>query len=246
MKKGGSTIYCLNCGNKQNGGLFCGNCGSRFGEIVEETRYSRSKPTIELNPVKSRLIAYRDYLIQFIKKPDAILEDDNNHFGHGLTTLLMFIILLGFANYRMNPITLTVGSAIANTFIFIGMGLTFVILVLFLLLKLFGPDLEFKSIIGLYGAYLASNVVLILISLLLLLVNFTIIAFILLSISILYALVFLPLYLLTRLLAQQSSNMEPHYSYMAYLVLFYCLYSLYLTIVVDAKLADLLLWLTQF
>lgn len=245
-KKGGPRIYCFNCGVEKGTGRFCGNCGVSMEEIVELKRYSGNPTTLKLESFKSKLVLYREYFINSLKKPDSVLEQDTTHFGHGLTTLLLFITLLGFANYLMNPVSTKLVPAVGNVFVSVGMGLALSIGALFLLLTFFGNAPEVKSIIGLFGTYLVLVTVPVGLSLLLLLLKASTIAFILLTISILYAIMFLPLYLLTRLLGNKSSTLEPYHSYIAYLVLFYSLYYLYLTIVFDAKVTDIFSWLTQF
>ncbi len=196
--------------------------------------------------VKSKVKAYRDFCFHYVKYPDEILKSDNQKFGFGVTTFLLIILFLGVANYKIKPTDVGFITSIGEAFLFVGMNILLAAASLYLISTLFGPPLEGKLVVSIYGTYLLPVMLMTVMAALLSILNLFSIVVVLLTISFLYAVLFLPIYILIRLLVQQSNNLMPIYSYMSYLVLFHSFFFLYMNIVLNANMTKLISWLTQF
>ncbi|WP_148085383.1 hypothetical protein [Filibacter tadaridae] len=208
-----------------------------------EMRTSRVQPNENVEKVKGSLQAYWNYLLRYLKKPTEAFRRAEGEFIFDVVTLALFALFIGIVNYALksshDSATLSFVSIVSDTFFFIAFGMLIVLISLYLINKFLGAELTLKTLTGIYGTQLIPLLALSLLTFVLILIKSVVIGNVLLLAIVLYAIFVLPLYLLTRLLATTSSNLDPHYSFISYLILFTLLFSFYLRVILDKGLGDI-------
>ena len=116
-----------------------------------------------------------------------MFERNEGEFLHGALTIVLFAMLTGVSYYglkiRFSSEIVSFFPDVGATFLFIILSISIAIISLFLINKFFGPELDFKTITGIYGTHLLPMIALILLSFVLILFKSAIFGDILLSIS---------------------------------------------------------------
>jgi hypothetical protein len=206
-------------------------------------RQSRERPNMGVEKVKGTLIAYRKYFTHYFKKPVDVFLQNENEYLNGVITIVIFALLTGISYFGLRDSFDSIESSffqvVSETFLFIVVSTFIALLSLYVINKLFGPELELQNIIGIYGTHLFPIIVLVLLSNVFILMNLIVFGNVLLVVAVLYAIFILPLYLLTKLLAQQATNIDPHYSFISYIIVFSILFSAYLLLATDLNIGDI-------
>ncbi len=266
---------CLSCSSQQEEGKFCGQCGGALVAMdgreeaatlsQTNTESIGASNSIHVENVKKHSKQYWSYVIEFIKKPSQVFSNGEQSFFNGLITILLYAIMVAISLYAfIKSITkqylggfgnwfeqdYNIGPSFFSTFtsvgIFILLSILIVLVSLFIIGKIFGKGYSFKELVGYYGTHLLPIVALSIISLLLILIKSYMYGNILLSVTVLLALVVVPLYIIGRLLAFQSKIIDSFYSYLLYIVLFVVLFSILSSVVVDSTIGQYLDYFMEY
>ncbi|WP_342513158.1 CHY zinc finger protein [Sporosarcina sp. FSL K6-1522] len=244
-------MICIHCGNEQRAGRFCGNCGKRLGKhIVPPTVAVEANVHIEKLKTQSKM--YGAYFIEHVKKPSLIHTRGETAFSNGLVNILLLGILISCSLYTFTrglseSITPGFFSFFGGMLIFTLATMGIALLALVLITTFFGPPHSFKAMVGLYGAHLSPLLIGAVVSLLLMFVKSLLYGNLVLGIVFILAVFILPLYLMSFLLTQNPTNIDPLYGFMLYIVTFTVLFILLMAILTDSMISDyltgLLYWL---
>ncbi|WP_318617275.1 hypothetical protein [Sporosarcina sp. YIM B06819] len=214
-------MYCIHCGHHQREGKFCASCGTVIGDRlagVMETRAVKLKPQSSGYAKKMQALStqYWRYVVKYLKRPVEIFEAGEKEFSHGLVTIGLLTIVAGLAKDLESPSLLAIGGAIAYAIL----AMMIVLGSLYITVLFVGPEQSIKKLVSIYGTHLISSIILVVIAYLLLLLKVTTIGNLLLLFALLFTLLLVPLYILTKLLKQDTSIIDPLYSLVVYVVIF--------------------------
>ncbi len=250
-------MYCINCGHNQGEGKFCANCGTVLGNDVAEyvqtkgraAAKAESKQSDYFEKVKVLAKMYWGYFLNYLKHPTEVFKQGEKEFANGLTTIVMLAIFIGLAIFSLLKGTTSSLHAAYGPSLFAAMGYSFVYVLisaaivigsLLLTIKFLGPDQSLRSIIGIYGTHLIPSTFLVLVALILLIIKAHVIGYLLLSFTLLFALIIVPLYMLIKLLTQEATTLDPLYSVLVYLVVFAIIYGIFLGVLGDSLLSGMM------
>lgn len=233
-------MQCSECGTKQHEGKFCGDCGGQLIEATDGEGHSQEQIAASEEPATATTAststnesmekvmemsrAFGAYFTHYLKQPSRIFSKGSDEFKNGLISMIVVAVLFALAFYNlikfdfygMGPSFLSVvGNALFGIAVFIAV----IISLLFLINKFFGgKNLTFADIASIYGVHLLPVVILVGATLLLALANSLTLASVLLSISMIFITIILPLYLISSLLTQHPKGVDPLYGYVFYIV----------------------------
>lgn len=251
-------MYCINCGHKQIEGKFCAICGMALGDNligVEQTRSRRagkynlqSNAYVEKVKISSKM--YWDYFLNYLKHPSMVLEQGEKEFSKGIINIVTLAFFVGLFLFTfMKRVTLSIleasyepsfFSVIGSSLLVVFISTAIVVGSLFLTIKYLGPEHSFKSFVGIYGTHLIPSTFLILIAYILLLLKAYTYSNFLLSFALLLAFFIIPLYILIKLLAQETLLIDQLYCVIAYIVIFGIAFSIYLILLEGSLIGDIL------
>ncbi|MER2090420.1 MAG: hypothetical protein ABS920_11835 [Sporosarcina sp.] len=268
-------MNCVNCGNSQEVGKFCGKCGTPFAPVNNETATPEQaattanrageghmhqapntaqaqqmpqpapvEPNIHVEKIKAQSKMYGGYFMQHLKRPSHAFNQSQEGFVNGLISVILLGVVFALivsavsssflSSYGPSFISVF-GSTIISVLIVVGLP----IVTLFIINKLFGPQLSFKSIISIYGAHLSPLLIGSGAALILILLKSFAFANVILATVLMFAIFILPLYLISVLLTKKSTNtLDPLYGFILYLVLFTILFIIFITILADSALGQ--------
>lgn len=184
--------------------------------------------------MKGKAIKYWNFVLGYMKNPVNVFQQDQNEFGNGVMTTILFAVIAGICQFAIQTQEgASFLTVVSETALFLMIGVAIASTSLFVINKLFSAELSIKAIIGIYGTHMIASLILVCITYILILVNFTAFGSMLLIVLTTYTIFLLPLYILSKLLSQHATNMDPLYSYISYIVMFAILYSIYLHAVTD-------------
>ena len=263
-------MICVNCGQQQESGKFCGKCGTKFeatsaqptepvpnqnttteiAATTVETEQPTAVPTepaepnmyIENTKQKSKL--YFKYFMQHLKEPSLAKNQGEIQYSNGLISICLLAILIGLSFFT------AIGTAVfyAPSFFSIFIGILFfslasmalVVVTLWLINNFFGPQYSFKSIISLYGGHLSPVLLVGVASLLLMLLKSYTFGSLSLILVFIFSISLLPLYLISVLLTKKSSSVDPLYGYVIYIAAFSIFFMIFTVILADSTIGSLL------
>lgn len=246
-------LKCIACGFEQPTGKFCSDCGTKFGETnaIHNTRRTLPSPT-EPNPhlekLKMQAKAYRSYFLRQLKKPALAYEQGENGLANGLTSILLLGILVTLSLFAALRPSLANGflSFFGGAFIFTLFAITIALIALFATTSSLGPQQSIKTILSLYGAYLPPLLIGATVSFLLMVIKSYTYGHLLLSLVFLFAILLVPLYLLSALILKNPTTIDPFYIFIVYLITYSILFSLFIILIADSAIggyfSELLYW----
>ena len=211
---------------------------------VEVHQQVSVEPNVYAEKVKAQSKIYGNYFTKHLKRPSHAFNQVQENFVNGLIS----VILLGavfaltvsaissslFSGYGSSFISIF-GNTIISVLIVMGIPL----LALFIINKLFGPQLSFKSIISVYGGHLSPLIIGAGAAFLLILLKSYTLGNIILGIVLMFTIFILPLYVISALLIKKSIPvLDPLYGFMLYLVTFAILFIIFATILADSALGQ--------
>jgi len=230
-------LHCINCGHKQSEGKFCATCGIALGTEVIEAQQTmsrtatnsdiKSNETIALVKVVTK--AYWVYFINYLKRPSDALEQGEKEFVNGIVTIVIQAILIGLSMFTLLngvpiflygfPYAASFVDVVGKSLLF-GFGSTAISIgSLFITINYLGPYQSLKNIAGIYGTLLIPSTFLILIALISLLLQAYAVGNLLLSFALLIAFLFVPLYILIKILSKELTAVDPLYCVAVYVVI---------------------------
>ena len=241
-------MICINCGQKQPTGNFCGRCGTQFSDTQFTDLGGPTNETITPNPhlenIKGQTKLYLNHFTQHLKTPSYIYHKGEEEFRNTTISVIILSILIGLSYFTIvssNYIGIystSFFSIFSSILIFSIASTGLVLITMALINHFFGPQHSFKIIVSLYGGHLPPVIVLGLISLLSMILKFFTFGSILLLIIFFFAVFILPLYLISLLLTHKSSSVDPLYGFIIYLITFSILYAVFLTTLADSSISN--------
>ncbi|MED3571312.1 CHY zinc finger protein [Cytobacillus praedii] len=274
-------MLCSHCGSEQESGKFCGKCGGRFEETVNqensaetmaavnlssmseqaattESQASTVKTSDQIEMVKTKSKLYGSYFTQYLKQPSRILVKGEQEFTNGIINIILASLLVALTLYTLvrNFTRAAFGdlddlfmdsysgpsfmSVFGGGFLFTIVSIVLVILSLFAISKLFGPNKSLKAMVSIYGAHLIPAVILSGAAFILILLKSNTYGSILLTIALLFILSILPLYLISSLLTKQPKGIDSLYGYILYIILFSIAFSVFVSVLADSTIGSYL------
>ncbi|MFS0576587.1 hypothetical protein AB1K83_13195 [Sporosarcina sp. 179-K 3D1 HS] len=250
-------MICIQCGHSQETGKFCGKCGTRFEgstsgvpvnlehvTATETIAQAQLEPNVHVEKLKAQSKMYGSYFMQQLKKPSRSFQEGQEEFTNALISIILFCVLTAGAIYTMIrsvvsgfvevPFLSTIINNMAFTLVLIALAL----ISLFTINKFFGSQLTLKSIASLYGAHLSLLLVTAAAAFLFMLMKSYTFGNVALALTVLLAIFILPLYLISTLLTQKPTGLDPLYGFFLYLVLFLILFAIFVTIMADSALGQ--------
>lgn len=252
-------MFCHNCGNKQNNGRFCQKCGTELeisnqesqGELdhtVEVAATDASETQQEANQhvenLKKQSKLYGSYFLANLKKPALTHSRSDASLIHPLISIGLLALIISIATYipyaAFNYFyDVNFVSYVIKAFFFMLVIIGIASLSLFVINHFFGPKLNYKAIISVYGAHLSPSIIAAIVTLLLLFLKSYQFGLTLLSLTVIFSFFILPLYLISGLLAEKSVKIPPFYGFMLYVAMSSFLFYIFGRILADSILGGL-------
>ncbi|TFD97077.1 Yip1 family protein [Jeotgalibacillus sp. R-1-5s-1] len=222
------------------------------------TAASVAQPNEYLEKAKKTSKGYFAYTKNFIKNPSVIFKSGAAEFTNGLISLILFTVLFAFTIYFfvqsiarsmfggmgdlfMNeyagPSFFTIFS---QSFLYTAIYIALIAASLFVVTKLFGTDYSFKQIIAAYGVHMIPSLILIVLSMLLIIMDAYTYGVFFIVLSVLFAIIFVPVYIVSSMLTRKTKSIDPFYGYISYLVLFAIITSVYTGLLADSAMGNLI------
>ncbi|KQL36897.1 hypothetical protein [Psychrobacillus sp. FJAT-21963] len=208
--------------------------------VVSRTR-SVKQTNVHVENIKRKTKIYSSYFMKQLKKPSHANNPGENEFTNSLVSMILFVALVTISQYLFTNNLFWSNSPSFLPFFMEVFLLTFfmigvVILSLFLISNFFGPQHSFKAIISFYGGQLSPLIILSIVSIFLMLVESFTYGNAILTISLIFGLFILPLYVISFLLTSNQSSVDPLYGFILYIITFTILFMLFVIIVGDSKI----------
>lgn len=246
-------LKCIDCGYEQPTGKFCGDCGSKFEEsnVLHNPRRATTVPA-KTNVLVEQLIvqakAYRSYFLRQLKNPALAYEHGEAGIANGLISMLLLGILVTLSLFTALRQSLANGflSFFGGAFIFTLLAITIALIALYVTTSSLGPQQSIKTILSLYGAHLPPLLIGATASFLLMVIKSYTYGHLLLSLVFLFAILLVPLYLLSALILKNPTTIDPFYIFIVYLLAYSILFSLFIILIADSAIggyvSELLYW----
>ena len=208
------------------------------------TPIAPAEPNIYIENTKRKSKLYFKYFMQQLKEPTLAKSQGESQYSNGLISICLLAILIGLSFFAGIATTGIYEPSFLSVFIgmlffsLASMGL--VVVTLWLIRNFFGPQDSFKSIIGLYSGHLSPVLLVGVASLLLMLLKSYAFGSLSLVLVFIFSISLLPLYLITVLLTKKSSNLDPLYGYVIYIVAFSIFIMILTFILADSTIGGLL------
>ena len=248
---------CSNCGHTQEAGNFCGKCGSNLNETVPEqqqitpednqvnhgqTAGQRSANEV-LGKVKVESSQYTSYFLDKLKQPSKHFFNADSFFKQNIISIAVYFVLFSiliattlskmgyesdFGFYQLPSKT----SIVFKADLFLLALMAFGMLSAFTAVKLFGPETSVKTIVSQCASFLTVPIIALLLTIFAVLAEWPLMAFILLSTSLVLVMLVIPMYVVLLNVNRQSKKVDRFYAYlftMAFImILNYLLYRILL------------------
>ncbi|MFJ7936667.1 hypothetical protein [Sporosarcina sp. NPDC096371] len=240
-------MYCIHCGHNQREGKFCAGCGNALGGVVDGTVQpvemvgvrSRSQPNDYTKKMKKQLNLYWNYLL---KHPADAFKREEKDFINGVVTIGILAILVGLSMFTiLKEVETHSFSVIGNVAAYVVSSVAIVLGSLYLTTKFLGPEQSIKKLISMYAAHLIPSAFLVLIAFAFLLLKIFTFGNVLLITALLLAFFIVPLYILTKLVTQEKTIIDPYYSLVVYVVVVGIVSFICLAIFGDAVMGNIML-----
>ncbi|MBD8025652.1 hypothetical protein H9636_03185 [Ureibacillus sp. Re31] len=242
-----------------NSELYKANKESAVTSVNNDQNYhskNPSQPNIQVEKVKEKSRAYFSHFVSYLKKPSLIFSNGQQEFVNSMITIVTFSLILSLSIYLLiNNITKSIFgdyrsmfdtsivsppffSIFFSAFIFCLISIAIVILSLFIILKIFGPEKSVKEIVSYLGVHSIPAAILVIIGLLLVLIKSLVAGYIFLALSFTLIILIIPLYIISRLIVSKVKSIDSYYGYLLYIVFFSILYAIVIAIIGDATIGQ--------
>lgn len=207
------------------------------------SRTQSVKPNVHVENIKRKTKIYSSYFIQQLKKPSQAYNHGEGRFSSSLVSIIIFTALVTaslflFTNDLYGSNSPSFLSFFIETFLLTFFIIGLVIFASFLISNFFGPQHSFRTIISFYGGQLSAPIILVTTSIFLMLVESFYYGNALLTISLVFCIFILPLYVISFLLTKSNSAVDPLYGFILYIATFTILLLLFVTIVGSSKVGE--------
>lgn len=204
------------------------------------------EPNIHVEKIKAQSKMYGSYFMQHLKRPSHSFNQSQEGFVNGLISVILLGVFFALTASAVSSGLLSgygpgFISVFSSTIISIVIVMGLPIVTLFIINKFFGPQFSFKSIISIYGAHLSPLIIGAGAAFLLVLLKSFVFGNVILAIVLLFAIFILPLYVISALLTKATTKtLDPLYGFTLYLVLFAILLIIFITILADSALGEVI------
>lgn len=220
-----------------------------------------AQPNEHLEKVKDQSKKFWNYFKKYIKNPSEIFATGDREFVNAVISIFVFASILSitvyvsissFARRAMGGLG-ELGdlfmdeykgppffSIFASVFIFTIVSTALVVVALLIISKLFGPANSWKETISHYGTFTLSSSILTIIGLLLIIMKSFVFGNIIVLLSYLLMLLIIPTFIISKLLISKSKTVDKFYGYLLYIILFAIIYGIYITIIADSTIGQVI------
>ena len=220
-----------------------------------------TQPNEHVEKVKDQSKKFWNYFKKYTKNPSEIFATGDREFVNALISILVFAFILSvtvyvsissFARSAMGglgelgdlfmeeykgPPFFTI---FASVFMFTLVSAGLVVVSLLIINKLFGPANSWRETVSHYGTFIFTSSALAIIGLLLIIIKSFVFGNIIVILSYLMMLIGIPTFIIGRLLISTSKSVDKFYGYLLYIVLFAIIYSIYITIIADSTIGQVI------
>ncbi|KIL45574.1 hypothetical protein KP77_28660 [Jeotgalibacillus alimentarius] len=219
---------------------------------------SVAPPNEYLDKAKKTSKGYFTYIKNFVKYPSGIFKSAAAEFTNGLISLILFTVLFSFTIYFFvqsiarsmfggmgdlfmseyaGPSFFTIFS---QSFLYTVIYIALIAASIFVITKLFRTDHSFKEIVSTYGVHMIPSLILIVLSMVLIIMDAYTYGVFFIALSVLFATIFVPIYMVSSMLTRNAKSIDPFYGYISYLVLFAIITSVYTGLLADSAMGNLI------
>lgn len=227
-------MNCKNCGQEQGEGKFCQKCGAELehkdeGQKSQEIHNSAEESQTDsdiLKRVKKTSVNYWEYFLKYLKKPSHIFKVGAKEKNNGIISIILTALIFALAFYSLvKPVidylsnfhNISFLSIFVNVVISLGVVFAIVIALLFFINKLISKEeIDFHTVIAIYGTYLIPVILINLAALLFAILASEKLTLILLFLSVFLVSLLIPLHIITRFLTQAKTKLDSYYAYLIY------------------------------
>ncbi|MGE7977683.1 Yip1 family protein [Psychrobacillus sp. NPDC093200] len=229
-------MICPNCSHDQVVGNYCSGCGNYLlrhqREAVKESVIATSIPSVaakdHLATLKNYARQYSSYFIRQLKSPSHAFSKGEGDYSNAVVSILLFVALFCISIYLFtinqhwsNPPSFL--SSFTEMYFVTIILVVIAVLSIFFINTIFGPQHSFKSIISFYGGQLPILLIGATLSLILMFLKSFSFGNGILTICLILAILFIPLYIISAILTSKQESFEPLYGFLLYIVLFFML-----------------------
>ena len=220
-----------------------------------------AQPNEHVEKVKDQSKQFWNYFTKYIKNPSEIFATGDRDFVNALISIFVFAFILGitvyvsissFARRAMGGLGELGGlfmeeyqgppffTIFASVFVFTLVSIALVVVSLLIISKLFGPADSWKETLSYYGTFILISSVLAIIGLLLIIIKSFVFGNVIVILSYLLMLIVIPMFIISKLLVSKSKSVDKFYGYLLYIVLFAIIFSIYITIIADSTIGQVI------
>lgn len=228
-------MQCPNCNHDQVSGNYCSDCGNYLlrhqREIIKEAAIATEAPIVvkdHLATLKNHTKQYSNYFVRQLKSPSLTYSKGESEFPNAVASILLFIALFSFSiylfavnQYWSNPPSFL--SSFTEVFFVTAVLALIAVLSIFFINTIFGPQHSLKSIISFYAGQLPIVIIGSALSVILMSLKSFAFGNGILTVCLLLAIFFIPLYVISAILTSKQENFEPLYGFLLYIVLYFAL-----------------------
>lgn len=250
-------MKCTNCGNIQDSGVFCGQCGNKLtatiaeeviitehaatSESIQQTseHADTAQPNKHVETIKVQSKMYGYYFLRQLKKPSSTLNSLTADFTNALINIAILSVLFCLSFYSFGHGYIEFSTVFTSVLISILVVIVIVILSLFTINHFFGQALTFKEICSLYGGYLTPFITVAALTYLLMIIESYDNGGAFLLVNMFFIIFVLPLYVISLLLQKKYSSIDALYGFLLYILMFSILFYFFSSVVEDTIANDL-------
>lgn len=228
-------MQCPNCNHDQVSGSYCSDCGNYLlrhqREVIKDTAIATDAPIVvkdHLATLKSQTKLYANYFIRQLKNPSLSYSKGESEFTNAIVSILLFIALFSLSiylfavsQYWSNPPSFL--SSFTEVFFVTAVLALTAVLSIFFINIIFGPQHSLKSIISFYAGQLPIIILGTALSVILMSLKSFAFGNGILTVCLLLAVFFIPLYVISSILTSKQENFEPLYGFLLFIILYFAL-----------------------
>ncbi|WP_391120093.1 hypothetical protein [Psychrobacillus sp. L3] len=254
-------MHCSNCGNVQDTGKFCSTCGYKLVQsrmdsqsvLADEFTLTRREveSNVHMQNMKQRLYVYRTYFTKQLKKPSLAYERGETELTSGIVSIILFIALFTISLFFLTKslsleIPLSFLPFFTKVFLLTLFLIGIPVISIFIANYVFGLQHTVKEIVGFYGGQLSPFLIGVAVSLLFIFGNLYMYGNVILSLCMIFSIFILPPYIIVFLITKKSTDVDPLYGLMIYILFFAVVFFIFLTIIADSPIVEYFQLLNYF
>lgn len=233
---------CTICGHLQEDEKYCSECDVRFENNIDPKEFQLIE---SIAKVKERSKSYFSYLIRRLKAPSAeVAEASSGKYAITSICLLIFLIVTGIYGVQYGFIGEFSAYAppFSQVFFYIGLLFSLIfginVLAIFLTAQFFSKGRPIKQVICDIGNYFSVPLVIAGVGVLFAIIQSTVIAVLLIFISIVIAFGIIPIVIVFRTIDDSGQSIDCFYSFLLYFVFTLILTAILIVLIADSIIGE--------